>query len=290
MATETQYLVVGRTNATTRRGEPFCSLKLRDEEKNELNVAVWDVQPTDEPVVGQIVEFFNIQDSGGKKSARKLDMHVGRMVQEGDVLYDLLPHPVKKEEWDRCIRQLLTYCSDAKLKGIIGEYAEILYAPYSKYPAGTSMHHAFRGGLLNHTYQMLHMLEGIYPCLPYPVKPEYCTLAILFHDYGKVYEYKADGGTRPMMYLLGHVYISANRLQAELEKQGVAEKDVDMIVHIVLAHHGSLEFGSPVMPCTQEAILINMLDNLSAKADNWDGTGNMEKSFALGTTVVKSLD
>lgn len=290
MTTEKEYLVVGRTNGTTRRGDPFCTLKLKDEKGEEINVAVWDVASSDEPIVGQTVSFFNIQDNGGKKSARKSDMHPGRIVQEDSPLYSLLPHPVKKEEWDRCIAKLLSFCSDEKLKAVIAEYAEVLYAPYSKYPAATSIHHAYRGGLLNHTYQLLHMLEGIFPCLPYPVNPAYCTLAILFHDYGKVYEYKQDGTTQPEMYLLGHIYISANRLQAELEKHEVPTADINMILHIVLAHHGSLEFGSPVAPCTQEAILVNMLDNLSAKGDNWDGTGNMEKSFALGTTVVKTLE
>ena len=59
------------------------------------------------------------------------------------------------------------------------------------------------------------------------------------------------------------------------------------IVHIVLAHHGELEYGSPVKPCSQEAVIVNMLDNLSAKTDVIEFTGNMESSFALGTHVVK---
>lgn len=290
MNTSIEYLVVGRSNATTKKGDPFCLLKLKDEQNNDYSLAVWDVAPTDEPVPGQLVSFFAIQESGDKRSARKNDMHPGRMVQEGDAFYSLLPHPIPRAEWDRCVDQLLTFCSDERLKSMIAEYADILFKPYSKYPAGTMVHHAFRGGLLNHTYQMLHMLEGIYPCLPYPVVPEYCVLAILFHDYGKVYEYKPDGDPLPMKFLLGHIYISANRLQAELQKRDVPEAAINMIVHIVLSHHGELEYGSPVMPCTQEALLVNMLDNLSAKSDNLDGTGHMEKSFALGTTVVKRLD
>ena len=55
----------------------------------------------------------------------------------------------------------------------------------------------------------------------------------------------------------------------------------------MLAHHGKLEFGSPVVPATQEAILVNMLDDLSAKTDTANGTGNLEKNFALGTAVIK---
>lgn len=281
-----EYLVVGRTNGTTRRGDPFCTLKLKNLE-GETSVAVWDVMPTDEPILGQLVSFFNIQENDGKKSARKLDMHPGAMVQEDHPFYNLLPRPISREVWDECLGNLSKMCSDEKLKGMIAEVGDVLFKPYSQFPAATSVHHAFPGGLLNHTYQMLHLLEGIYPVLPYAVKLEYCVLAILFHDYGKVYEYSRDGETQESMYLLGHIFISANRLQAELQKRDVPTDVINRIVHIVLAHHGELEYGSPVVPCTQEAILVNLLDNLSAKADNIENTGNMEKSFALGTHVVK---
>lgn len=286
MAIEKEYLVVSRTNGTTKRGDAYCTLKLKTQDE-EMTLNVWDVLPTGEPVVGQLVSFFNIQDNDGKKSARKADMHPGAMAQEGHPLYNLLPRPIAQEEWNRCIETLLAFCTDEQLKPIIEEMAGVLYKPYSQYPAATSVHHAYRGGLLNHTYQMLHMLEGLYPCLPYPVKPERCVLAILFHDYGKVYEYTKDGEKQPAMHLLGHIYISANRLQQVLTERKVPTDEIDRILHIVLSHHGQLEFGSPVLPCTQEAVIVNLLDNLSAKTDNIDSTGNGEKSFALGTCVVK---
>jgi 3'-5' exoribonuclease len=135
---------------------------------------------------------------------------------------------------------------------------------------------------------MLHMLEGIYPVLPYDnVKLERCILAILFHDYGKVYEYNKEGEPQQDMYLLGHIFISANRLQAELLKHNVSAEETNRIVHVVLSHHGELEYGSPIVPATAEAILVNHLDNLSAKLDVIETTGNMETAFAIGTHVIK---
>ena len=281
-----EYIVIGRSESTTRTGSPFCKLKLKNQEE-ELTIAVWDVLPSDPPKFGQLVSFTSIQDNGGNKSARKADMHPGLMPQEGHPLYELLPHPIKKEIWDKTISQLIGYCTDSQLISAIQEYAETLYKPYSQYPAATTVHHAFKGGLLNHTYQMLHMLEGLYPCLPYPIKIEHCILAILFHDYGKVYEYDKDGNPQPPMYLLGHIYISANRLQKTLEERGIDKEEIRRIVHIVLSHHGELEYGSPVLPCTKEAVIVNLLDNLSAKTDCIENTGNGEKNFALGTTVIK---
>lgn len=286
MAIQKEYLVVGRTNGTTRTGSAFCTLKLKTLDE-ELTVAVWDVPPTAEPSVGQLVTFATIQDNDGKKSARRADMMPGMVVPEGHPLYHLLPRPIKRDVWDKTIEVLLGYCTDERLKGIISEMADVLFKPYSLYPAATSVHHAFPGGLLNHTHQMLHMLEGLYPCLPYSVKVEHCVLAILFHDYGKVYEYSKEGEPQPSRYLLGHIYISANRLNNILKEREVPDDQIDRIVHIVLAHHGQLDYGSPVVPCTQEAVIVNLLDNLSAKTDNIENTGNGEKSFALGTCVVK---
>ncbi len=282
-----QYLVLNRTNGITKRGDSYCLLKLKATD-DELSLAVWDIKPTDAPVVGQIVSFDFIQEGGdGKKSARVTEMHVGSFPQEGDELYGLIPRPIKREKWDECINKLVSLCTEDTLKSIIREMSDTLFTPYSQYPAATNVHHAFKGGLLNHIYQMLHMLEGLYPCLPYPIKLEHCVLAILFHDYGKVYEYTPEGETKPDMYLLGHIYISANRLQKILEEHKVPTADINHILHIVLAHHGQMEYGSPVLPCTQEAILVTHLDNISAKMDNMDITPNMERSFALGTHVVK---
>ena len=281
-----EFLVIGRTNGTTRCGDPYCSLKVKNLEE-EFTIAIWDVAPNEAPVVGQLVLFTNIQENEGKKSAKKLDMQLGFIPNETHPLYNLIPRPIDRAAWDTCLQHLTDFCSDEQLKPLIKEYGDILFKPYSQYPAATSIHHAFKGGLLNHTYQMLHMLEGLYPCLPYSIKIERCILAILFHDYGKVYEYKPDGETRDYKYLLGHIFISANRLQNELLKHNIKEEEINFIVHIVLSHHGELEYGSPVKPCTQEAVIVNMLDNLSAKTDVIEYTGNMESAFALGTHVVK---
>lgn len=281
-----EYIVVGRSEGTTKTGSPFCKLKLKNLDE-ELSLAVWDVAPTDPPVFGQLVSFMSIQDNGGNKSARKLDMHPGMMPQEDHPLYNLLPRPISREDWDKTIAALTGYCTDKGLTDAITEYADTLFKPYSMYPAATSVHHAFKGGLLNHTYQMLHMLEGLYPCLPYQIKIERCILAILFHDYGKVYEYDKDGNPQPLKHLLGHIYISANRLQKTLEERGIPADEINMILHVVLSHHGEMQYGSPVVPCTQEAIIVHLLDNLSAKTDCVENTANGEKNFALGTTVVK---
>ncbi|MCR4920601.1 MAG: HD domain-containing protein [Bacteroidaceae bacterium] len=281
-----EYLVVARSNGTTRNGSPYVMLKVASKEET-LNINVWDVQPNSDPVVGQLVSFVSLKDNAGKKSCSLPDMVIGKMASPGHPLYNLLPRPIAREEWDACIDHLAKFCSDTTLVPIIRDFADKLYRPYSEYPAANNVHHAYPGGLLNHTHQMLHMFEGLYPCLPYPIKPERVILAILFHDYGKVYEYNRQGDTQPDMYLLGHIFLSAHKLNNVLDEKGIEKEEVKRIVHCVLAHHGTREFGSPVVPCTQEASIVNYLDNISAKTDIMEGSGNMEQNFFLGTHVVK---
>ena len=281
-----EYIVLSRQNSTTKTGSPFATIKVANQEET-LNVAVWDTPPTAEPVVGRIISFYVLKDNQGKKACNHTDIKVLDFPTEDHPLYNLLPRPISREKWDATLAHLITYCTDETLIGIIREFGDKLYKPYSEYPAATAMHHAYPGGLLNHTYQMLDIFDGMYPHLPYAVKPERIVLSVLFHDYGKVYEYNKQGETQPDMYLLGHIYIGAHKLQLELEKQGIDAEETKRIVHCVLAHHGTHEFGSPVVPATQEALLVNMIDNLSAKTDAANGTGNLEKNFALDTHVVR---
>lgn len=281
-----EYLVIGRTNGTTRTGSPYVMLKAQNL-NSTLNISVWDVAPDQGPQVGQLVSFLSVRGEADRRSCGAADMQVGTMPREDHPLYHLLPRPIPQQEWERCVAVLAGYCQDKKLRDIFTHWAERLYPLYARHPAATSMHHAYPGGLLNHTHQMLHMLEGLYPCLPYEIRIERCLLAILFHDYGKLREYNEQGDTQREMYLLGHIYMSTNTLHHILAEQGVDADETLRILHCVLAHHGTHEFGSPVVPCTQEAIVVTMLDNLSAKVDSAEGTGDMEKCFALGTHVVK---
>lgn len=283
-----EYIVLSRQDGVARNNSPYVTLKIANEE-GYTNISVFDVPKSSGPKVGQLVTFITIRDNQGKKSASSMDMIVGKFPTEQHPLYPLIPRPIKREEWDKCIENLVGFCKDEGLIAFIQKYADDLYPKYSKYPAATNVHHAFPGGLLNHTWQMLHMLEGLYPVYPYPddLKVERVIIGILFHDWGKLCEYSVEGERLENGYLLGHIYMSANYLNNLLREEGIDKRETNFIVHCILAHHGQLEFGSPILPCTSEAQLINYLDNISAKADVFNTTGNMEKAFALGTNVVK---
>ncbi|MDA8379208.1 MAG: HD domain-containing protein [Planctomycetia bacterium] len=139
-------------------------------------------------------------------------------------------------------------------------------------PAAQSMHHAWLGGLLEHTVSLLEL--GVLICPRYPDIDQDLVLAGLFlHDIGKTaelsYEFMFD--YTDLGKLVGHITLGTlwihQRAAAISEKQGrTFRPDLLMVLeHIILSHHGVPEFGAAVLPKTPEAILVNLIDNLDAK-------------------------
>jgi len=283
------YIILSRSNQRAKNGSSYAIFKVTAQKGEAHTFNVWDLDETAGPAIGDIVSL-DIEMLKGIKFPKMPDVGFFRSARQAtpaDALYALIPRPVDKAMWDTCIDGLLAHCTDPGLMAFIGSERDDLYANYSTHPAATSVHHAFQGGLLNHTYELLNMLLSLYPTLP-PMKIERCIIAIMFHDYGKLKEYDAQTfEPTEYMYLMGHIYISAHVLHNKLNKAGISNQETIRIIHCVLAHHGEKEYGSPVVPCTAEAIVVNHLDNLSAKTFIVDEAANMEKVFALGTTVVK---
>ena len=283
-----EYIVTARSNQVAKNGNHYANLKIAAQKGEAITVSVWDMEENEGPHVEDIItidmdairsiRFPKKADFGGFRGCRH--------ATPDDPLYQLIPRPIDKSVWDECIDKMLGWCHDELLMNFIQQERDNLYEQYKNQTAATSLHHAFKGGLLNHTYELLHMLEGLYPTLP-PLKIERCIIAILFHDYGKLKEYDENMEGTKYMYLMGHTYISAHVLHNKLNAAGIGNEETIRIVHCVLAHHGQLEYGSPVVPCTQEALVVHYIDNLSARTYACDETANMEKCFALGTKVIK---
>jgi len=283
-----EYIVTTRSNQVAKNGSHYAILKVTAQKGETFSISVWDLEENEGPHIEDIITL-DLEALKSIKFPKKADFGWFRNCRHAtadDPLYQLIPRPIAKAKWDECIDKMLEWCHDQQLIDFIQKERDVLYEQYSNQTAATSLHHAFKGGLLNHTYELLHMLWGLYPTLP-PLKIERCIIAILFHDYGKLKEYDENMEGTKYMYLMGHTYISAHVLHNKLNAAGIGNEETIRIIHCVLAHHGQLEFGSPVVPCTQEALVVHYIDNLSARTYACDETANMEKCFALGTKVIK---
>ncbi len=133
-------------------------------------------------------------------------------------------------------------------------------------PAAKNVHHAYRGGLLEHSLSVAKLTLSI--ASHYPKLDRQVLLAgALFHDMGKIWEYSFGLVTdyTDVGRLLGHMQLALEFLQPFLEKSQLEDAYVQHFKHLILSHHGSYEFGSARVPQTPEAMLLHYADNIDAK-------------------------
>ncbi len=190
-------------------------------------------------------------------------------------LKDFLPKSQHDVEpmWVR-VKEILRTIRNPDLLALVGrfvndaEFAEL----FKQAPAARTNHHAFLGGLLEHTLSLLELALAVLP--HYPRVDRDLVLAGLFlHDAGKVaelscnagFDYTTDG------QLIGHivracVWIEERARQIAAESGAAFPRELlNRLTHIIVAHHGKYEFGSPKLPATAEAFMVHYLDNLDAK-------------------------
>jgi 3'-5' exoribonuclease len=137
-------------------------------------------------------------------------------------------------------------------------------------PAAKTVHHAYAGGLLEHTVSCLklaHRLADHYP----QVDRDLLVAGAFLHDLGKVRELSYGGGTEytDEGRLVGHLVMTAQWIHDKARRLGVPKDLEHHVVHLVLAHHGKLEYGSPKAPATLEALLVHYLDELDSRVNSW---------------------
>ncbi|MBZ0198695.1 MAG: HD domain-containing protein [Ignavibacteriaceae bacterium] len=185
------------------------------------------------------------------------------------------PDVMKKEFFDR-----LEIISTPALKLLMQNiFNEDNFALYSTAPAGKQWHHAYIHGLLEHTLEIIKICDLMSDIHP-EINRDMLICGAMMHDFGKVEELNFNGAFEysDKGKLLGHIVISAMKVKDEAEKiSGFSEELKNCLIHLVLSHQGKLEFASPVVPKTLEAITLYQADELSAK-------GNAYKN-ALATEI-----
>ncbi len=139
---------------------------------------------------------------------------------------------------------------------------------YERCPASVSGHHAALGGLLQHTVEVGAIARTIARAAGADV--ELVVAGVLLHDIGKLDAYRWDGvfDYTSAHYLIGHVVLGALALERRLDETTpppCTPEERRLLLHLVLSHHGRLEYGSPVPPLTLEAEVLHWADNASAK-------------------------
>lgn len=201
---------------------------------------------------------------------------------------------------------ILDTVGDVSLKALVQAYLgdTQLMAQFKQAPAATTLHHAYLGGLLEHTLSLLRLADVFCPLYPL-LNRDLILVGLLIHDLGKCAElnwqegfsYSDDG------QLVGHiargvVWLEQKAQACAASGDEIPEAVLSVLQHMILSHHGRPEHGALKIPSTPEAIAVSLLDNLDAKlnmaigstraesAKVGDGSGNFtEKIWALDTRM-----
>lgn len=261
-------LITGITKGATNSGAPYLTLNLQDDSK-AIEAKLWDVKPEIEKEleVGKVYDFeFDVILYRGTlqlKIVKVLPLIQPEIKREDFIFKSPIAKDKIRDEIGDIINRIQNKTIAKLVVAMLNYYGEDFY----EYPAASKIHHSFMGGLSTHVLGMLKLglaIAEIYP----EVDKDYLVAGIILHDLGKieelsspiVTEYTTEGK------LLGHISI----MQAHLYDIGKELKVDDteeflLLRHMVLAHHGHLEYGSPIRPLTLEAELLYLIDNIDAR-------------------------
>ena len=201
-----------------------------------------------------------------------------------DALTDGPPRSAEQMEAD--LRDLVATIQNphlrALLDAIFGEGTPTWEA-FRAAPAAKYYHQAYRHGLLEHCLSVAQSVSAIAATFP-GIDREVAVCGALLHDIGKLDAYASTGAAIDMTdlgKLQGEIPLGYFRIRRLIEDlPGFPDDLAGAVLHIILSHHGALEHGSPVVPCTREATLVHMIDNLGGRLGSFD---RLEKELPQGS-------
>ncbi len=268
------FLVSNKVVLVSNAGKPYINLALRDR-TGQVECRVWDRA---EEIAKRFDRDDIVEATGNAiqyQGRMQLKVHDVRRVEEEADLADYLPVTKRGIEplWEE-LQRLVQGIQDPDLSRLL---RRIFPNPpktetarrFRQAPGGKRMHHDYIGGLLEHTVSVAsicNFLSGHYE----GVDADMLTAGALLHDIGKVGELSYEGAFdyTDEGRLLGHLYMGAEWVSGECTRiEGFPPDKAMLVKHMILSHHGELEFGSPKRPKTLEAILLHFVENMDSKAN-----------------------
>jgi 3'-5' exoribonuclease len=287
------------TPKLTREQQPYCELTLADA-CDRMTLRVWSDHPayktcsalTSQDFIELTAEFYQSQYG---LDARKWTVRPLTEQEKNELLQGPPDLRAKQAADFEFVREAVTAIADPRLRALAEGFLAEWGDRFRRTAAARNYHHARRGGLVEHTAQMMRVARQIAPLYP-ELNLDLLLAGILFHDSGKLWENALPENGFLMNYdelgeLMGHISIGLELVNALWRRLSVenaeawknlspASEDVRMhLLHLIGAHHGEPEFGSPVAPKTPEAMALHYIDNLDARLE----------MFAAGYATAKPL-
>lgn len=267
---ESIFLVKEKFSGVGKNGRLYMSLQLGDK-TGAIDARVWDR-------VEEIIGSFEVGDLVWVKGLvqvfqgrRQLVVHkidkpmdpqveMSQYIPEShlnvqDLFIDLI-NVVKTVKNDQIRQLLLDTIEDAEIK------PKLMQAPAAK-----TIHHAWKGGLLEHILSITHLMNFMASHYKF-LNRDFLIFGAIYHDIGKIWELSWENGIgyTDRGRLIGHLHMGCELLDKKSSRIfGFSEELRDRLKHIILSHHGKLEFGSPKRPKFMEALVVAMIDELDSR-------------------------
>ena len=266
------FLVQHKDVRQKKSGDPYLSLTLADR-TGELDAKMWDnaaevLDTFERDAFVRVKGLYQIFQNRPQLTIHKIVPVTDTEVDFGDYF------PASKRDRDEMFRELRAWIegiSNPHLKGLLEAMFrdERIALAYRTAPAAKSVHHAWLGGLIEHVLSLCNlakMTAGHYP----EVDLDLLLTGVILHDIGKIEELSYARGFRysTVGQLLGHIVIGMRMVQEKLREVPDFPAPLrDLLLHMILSHHGEMGFGSPKVPMFAEAVLLHHLDNLDSKME-----------------------
>jgi 3'-5' exoribonuclease len=281
------FAVRERARRQKKNGDSFLKLQLGDV-TGTVEAVIWD--GVDElfeccppgGVVRVVGNFSVDQRYGSSLTVRSLRAaepgeYDAAMLEEGP------SRPVDQMVAD--LRSLVSTMQDPYLRELLERcFADDspIWRVWREAPAAKYYHQAYRHGLIEHCLSVAEGVSALSATFP-GIDRDVAVTGALLHDIGKIEAYSAENGAIELTdagKLQGEIALGYYMVRRLIEEVPGFPADTEQaLLHIVLSHHGQLEHGSPVVPCTREATLVHMVDNLGGRLGSFD---RIEKSLADG--------
>ena len=309
---EGTYCAQNTQRGLTKNGKPFLKLLISDN-SGQVAARMWNL---DDRVFESLPENGFVWVSGHTQPYNDQLQLIVQSIRATDVdeheLIDLLPSTKQNiDEMFNRLREILSTIAHPGMIALTKAYLEdeALMRYFRRAPAGVSLHHAYLGGVLEHTLQLLELAELMLPRYP-DLNRDLVLTGLFLHDLAKARELKFDSAFSytDEGHLLGHLVMGSLWLQRKADQareqygEAVPRDALLVLHHILISHHGQAEYGAAKLPSTPEAVFISRLDELDAKTQmtidaagrgedgglkNVLGCRFTEKQWALGTRVFR---
>lgn len=261
-----------------RDGSEYLRVTFADR-SGQLAAMVWDDIAEVKPVLsaGEPV-WVTGRYSVHPRYGPQLGLRAVRPAEPGTFdLEELTAGPTREvAQMEAALRELVGTIQNTHIRRLLdrllGEQTE-LWQRYRLAPAAKFYHQAYRHGLLEHSLSVAEAVSAMSSTFP-GIDRDVAVAGALLHDIGKLDAYETDSAAIDLTdagRLQGEIPLGYYRVRRAIEDlEGFPPDIAQAITHIILSHHGTLEHGSPVVPCTREATLVHMADNLGGRLGSFD--------------------